>query len=71
MLAGDDDHDGGPWKLWANDVGHDTKLSQILQKSDCYMIVGNPYCGTQQAEMNLCNKTWNDEGVAKYGQKHA
>ena len=32
------------WSLWADDVGEDTKLSQILSYADCAMIIGNPWC---------------------------
>eukprot|EP00665_Eupelagonemidae_sp_cell47_P000402 gene402-557_t len=55
MIAAADGADGGPWKLWADGVGSATKLSKILSKSDCGMIVGNPWC-SESSDMDLCNK---------------
>eukprot|EP00756_Hemistasia_phaeocysticola_P029584 Hpha_TRINITY_DN16239_c0_g8::TRINITY_DN16239_c0_g8_i1::g.14584::m.14584 len=57
------------WSLWADDVGGDTKLSSILQFSDCGMIVGNPWCVSPQkdkAEYNLCNATYQEYAMERF-----
>ena len=32
------------WKIWADDIGADTRLSAILRFADCFMILANPWC---------------------------
>ena len=58
------------WRVWADDLGYDAKLADIVDLEDCYAIVGNPCCGgdmiCQGAAVNLCNMTWHNATVARY-----
>jgi len=53
------------WSLWADDIGAEKKLSDILNKNDCSMIVGNPFCDATPIDF-ICNKTWNDESQTRF-----
>jgi len=53
------------WSHWAEDVGESTKLSMILSRTDCGMIIGNPWC-EQPADYNLCNRTYHEEVMNKF-----
>lgn len=53
------------WTLWTDDVGESTKLSTILSKDDCSMIIGNPWC-EQSADYNLCNQTYNSMVTGRF-----
>ena len=57
------------WSLWTADVGQSLKLNQILDYTDCGMIIGNPWCvspGVNQSEYNLCNMSWQKESMARF-----
>lgn len=56
------------WSDWANDVGGSTKLSTILAKDDCYMVVGNPWCdaSSKPSETPVCNAQWHNATMARY-----
>ena len=58
------------WGLWVDDVGADTKLSQILSYADCPMIIGNPWCDANSKQTDppgvLCNQTWQKASLARY-----
>merc|ERR1711988_1398535 len=57
------------WKLWTDDVGEHTKLSTILDKTDCGLIIGNPWCvepDRSKSDYNLCNETWQEESMARF-----
>jgi hypothetical protein len=57
------------WGLWADDVGNETRLNQVLEQdeSDCAMIVGNPWCTSgYSAETPVCNKSWHTASMARF-----
>ena len=56
------------WSDWAEDVGEDTKLSTILDKGDCSMIIGNPWCeaDSKPSQTNVCNQTWHKAAMTRY-----
>lgn len=60
------------WSLWADDIGEDTRLADILDMRDCSMIVGNPWCACPgngcpgEDQTPLCNHTFQSLSMARY-----
>jgi acetyl esterase/lipase len=60
---------GETWALFADAMGPETKLEDVVSQEACPTIIGNHMCGSPLGDVsdyNLCNKQWNEISMRKF-----
>lgn len=60
---------GATWELFADTMGPQVKLSDVVSAEACPSIVGNHMCGStlgNTSDYELCNEEWNERSLKEF-----